>query len=103
MVNLDWFLKKPGKVFKLQDAKLRLLMLGKEDSSSYVTLTLTDKLLWDRSSAVKFLSSKSLFSCIVPLNLLEESLRVESVASWKIDAGKGPDSLLLLKSRVFNL
>ena len=88
---MDWFLKKPGKVLKLQDANFRLVILGKEDGSTFVTSTLTDKLLYERSSVVKFLSFDSSFNCIDPLNLFEESRRIESVLSWKIDVGKGPD------------
>jgi len=33
------FLKKPRKVFKLQDAKFRYEMLGREDEPAFVTFT----------------------------------------------------------------
>ena len=57
----------------------------------------------ERSSSVKLLSSRSLFSCTDPLNWFEEKWRTKSVLSWRIDVEKGPNRSLLLKSRLYNL
>ena len=62
----------------MQDANIKLLMFGKDETVTSVTSTLIDKLLNERSSIVKFLSSKNLFNIIDPLNLSEESWRIES-------------------------
>ncbi|WJX48596.1 hypothetical protein P8452_35139 [Trifolium repens] len=92
MVKVDLFLKKPGKVFKLHDAKFRELMIGKEEGTYVVNLVLlNDKLLYERSSVVKFMSSRSLSSCNDPSNLLFERSRTETELSWKNDVGKVPD------------
>jgi hypothetical protein len=60
MVNLDWFIKKLGIVFKLQDANLRMSKLGIEDKSTFGPFPSIDKLLYERYKLVKVLSSKSL-------------------------------------------
>jgi hypothetical protein len=95
-----WFIKKLGKVFKLQCANFRMVMLGMKDRSTCATFPLTDKLLYERSNVVKFLSFKSLSSCSDPVILLEEISRTESDLSCKTDIGKGPDRLFL-KLRVY--
>ena len=72
-------------------------MLGKEDEPTFVTFTLTDKLLYEKSSVAKFLRTKMLSRCIDPLNLFEESWRIESAPSWNINVGNDPERRLLLK------
>lgn len=53
---LDWYLKKSGNVFKLQDAKPSLIILVKEDGSIFVIVTFNDKLLYERSTSTTFKS-----------------------------------------------
>ena len=43
MVNLDWFFKKSGKVFNLQETNFPVAIWGKEDDEELVPLYSIDK------------------------------------------------------------